>query len=130
MSAEKTARSGIKWPVCTLLLVVGLGALGYFGYSKFVEERAAITAAPAAPEQNAPAQITPGQISPAPVPGGAPAVEGAYRGALPFYFLIGFAVLMAGILGTILYLWWSLKDWEGGKKYGEEEQEQDNATPR
>ena len=30
MSAEKTVRSGIKWPVCTMLLVIGLGALGYF----------------------------------------------------------------------------------------------------
>jgi hypothetical protein len=27
---------------------------------------------------------------------------------------------MIFILGGILYLWWSLKDWEGGKKYGEE----------
>ena len=28
---------------------------------------------------------------------------------------------MTAILGGILYLWWSLKDWEGGKKYGEED---------
>ncbi len=118
MSAEKTARSGIKWPVCTLLLVIGLGALGYFGYSKFAEERASI---PAAPASSAPAQISPAQVAPAPGARGPSAGEQAYRGALPFYFLIAFAGVMAAILGTILYLWWSLKDWEGGKKYGEEE---------
>jgi hypothetical protein len=120
MSTEKTARSGIKWPVCTMLLVIGLGALGYFSYSKFLEERAA------GPAAQAPAQISPGQITPAPgavgpSAGGPPAGEPAYRTVIPFYFLIGFAVLMTAILGTILYLWWSLKDWEGGKKYGDEE---------
>ncbi len=41
---------------------------------------------------------------------------------MPFYFLIAFAGVMTAILGTILYLWWSLKDWEGGKKYGDEEE--------
>ena len=88
MSAEKTVRSGIKWPVCTLLLVIGLGALGYFGYSKFMEERAG-TAAPAV---STPAQMTPGLKAPAPG-GGGPSAAGvsagdqAYRGVFPFYFL-------------------------------------------
>lgn len=45
----------------------------------------------------------------------------AYRTEIPMFFLVGFAAVMVGILGTILYFWWSLKDWEGGKKYGEEE---------
>ena len=118
MSAEKTARSGIKWPVCTMLLVVGLGAMGYFTYTKFLEERAA---GPAAPAVSAPAQISPAQNTPARGAVEPSAGEQAYRTVFPFYFLIAFAGVMTAILGTILYLWWSLKDWEGGKKYGDEE---------
>ena len=30
---------------------------------------------------------------------------------------------MAAVLGAILYLWWSLKDLEGGKRYGEGDKE-------
>ena len=48
-----------------------------------------------------------------------------YRGQLPGYFLVGFAFLMTVILGTILYLWWSLRELEGGKRYGEGGREND-----
>ena len=31
---------------------------------------------------------------------------------------------MAAIMGAIIYFWWSLKDLEGGRRYGEEEAEE------
>ncbi len=110
MSEAKTA--SIKWPVCTILIVAVLGGMIYWGYTAFEAEqtmtRAAITA---------PAQTT----------GGAATVAGtqpvAYRSALPLYFLVGFALVMTAILGSIIYFWWSLKDLEGGRRYGEEEAE-------
>ena len=64
--------------------------------------------------------------APAQTTGGAATVAGtqpvAYRSVLPLYFLVGFALVMTAILGSIIYFWWSLKDLEGGRRYGEEEE--------
>lgn len=109
---EKTGR-GLKWPVCSLLLLMGLGALGYWTYSKYLEEQAIV-----ATRQSAPPPAISGVAQDGPVE----QKNVSYRSGLPPALLIGFAVLMIAILGTILYLWWSLKDWEGGKKYGEPEE--------
>jgi hypothetical protein len=35
---------------------------------------------------------------------------------------VGFALVMTAILGSIIYFWWSLKDLEGGRRYGEDEE--------
>ncbi len=115
MKTSEEKRSGIKWPVCTLLLVIGIGAMGYWTYSKYQEEQSMIAVRQSAPAPAAPSGITAGPIG-----------QGthSYRTALPQIFLIGFAGVMIAILGTILYLWWSLKDWQGGKKYGENEDSQ------
>ena len=112
-------RGGIKWPICTLLLVIGIGAMGYWTYSKYQEEQAVIAARPSAP-----APATPGDITVGPIGRG----THSYRTGLPPALLFGFAAVMIAILGTILYLWWSLKDWEGGNKYGEDE-DQKNEKP-
>ena len=115
MKTSEEKRSGIKWPVCTLLLVIGIGAMGYWTYSKYQEEQAVIAASQSAPAPAASSDITVGPIG-----------QGthSYRTELPQALLVGFAAVMIAILGTILYLWWSLKDWEGGKKYGEDENSQ------
>ena len=86
--------------------------MGYWTYSKFQEEQMVIAAS-----QSAPAPATPSDINAGPIGQG----THSYRTGLPPALLVGFAALMITILGTILYLWWSLKDWEGGKKYGEGE---------
>ena len=108
MSAAK--RTGLKWPVCTVLILALLGGMIYWGYTAFQAEQAMIQAK-----------------TPAKTPGGAASAAGsepvAYRSALPHYFLVGFALVMTAILGSIIYFWWSLKDWEGGKRYGDEEAE-------
>ena len=120
MSQDTQKRSGIKWPICTILILGFLGAVGYWGYGKFQSERAQ-RAVPktslAAPALRAPAGQPPPKALALP---SAPKGE-TYRGGLPIYFLIGFATVMTALLGGILYLWWSLKDWEGGKKYGEDD---------
>ncbi len=113
MKTGEEKRSGLKWPVCTLLLLIGLGMLGYWTYSKYQEEQAII-----ATRQSAPASAVPGNITVGPIGQG----THSYRSGLPPALLVGFAATMIAILGTILYLWWSLKDWEGGKKYGESEE--------
>lgn len=105
-------QSNLKWPVCTLLLVLGIGAMGYWTYSKYQEEQTIIKSRISAPIPASQSDITVGPIG-----------QGthSYRTEFPLTLLIVFSVVMIFILGTILYLWWSLKDWEGGKKYGEEE---------
>jgi hypothetical protein len=113
MSVEKKTGGGLKWPICTLLIVAAIGALIYHGYTKFEAEEAIM--AKRAASVSAPAPRTSGDASLQPNTGQ------AYRGGLPLYLLVGFAAVMAAFLGGILYLWWSLKDWEGGKKYGEED---------
>jgi hypothetical protein len=92
--------------------VIGIGALGYWTYSKYQEEQAMVTSSRSSSSPTVPSDINVGPIG-----------QGthSYRTELPVAFLVGFAVVMIGILGTILYFWWSLKDWEGGKKYGDEE---------
>ena len=108
MSAAK--RTDLKWPVCTVLILALLGGMIYWGYTAFQAEQAMIQA-------KTPAQTKGGAASAA---GSRPV---AYRSALPHYFLIGFALVMTAILGSIIYFWWSLKDWEGGRRYGDEEEE-------
>ncbi|MEK6710255.1 MAG: hypothetical protein AABZ64_06725 [Nitrospinota bacterium] len=119
------ARKALGWPVCTLLLVLGLGALGWWTYSKWQEEQAVRQRPPQAVQQAAPQAVQAPQAA-QPAPSQAPAralpPEEAYRG-LPTYLIAGFAAVMAAVLGAILYLWWSLKDLEGGKKSGEGEGE-------
>ena len=94
-----------------MLIIIALGALGYWGFSKFQIERE-LSADPknsiVAPTSNMRALSSIQKSE-------------TYRGSLPTYFLIGFAAAMTTILCGILYLWWSLKDWEGGKKYGEDD---------
>ena len=107
---SEAKKTGLKWPVCTVLILALLGGMVYWGYTAFQAEQAMIRA-------KAPVQAT-GSAPPA-----AGASPVAYRSALPPYFLVGFALVMAAILGSIIYFWWSLKDWEGGKRYGDEEAE-------
>ncbi len=107
---SEAKKTGLKWPVCTVLILALLGGMIYWGYTAFQAEQAMIQA-------KAPKQAT----GSAPSVAGAPPV--AYRSALPSYFLVGFAIVMTAILGSIIYFWWSLKDLEGGRRYGEEEEE-------
>lgn len=104
---SEAKKGGLKWPVCTVLILVLLGGMIYWGYTAYQAEQAMIQAK---------------------TPGGAASAAGsepvAYRSALPHYFLVGFALVMTAILGSIIYFWWSLKDWEGGRRYGEEEAEE------
>ncbi len=121
MNTEKKTGNKLKWPICTLLIVTAISALIYYGYTKFEAEQAIM------------AEKAASFSAPAPRPSGGASLRAssetalragagqAYRGGLPFYLLVGFAAVMTTILGGILYLWWSLKDWEGGKKYGEED---------
>lgn len=99
-------KSGFKWPVCALLILAILGGTIYWGYDRFRAEQALTKAAGGAAAQRA------GEA-------GAPA---AYRAAFSAPFLAGFALVMAAILGSVIYFWWSLKDLEGGRRYGEEEE--------
>lgn len=102
---SEAKKTGLKWPVCTVLILALLGGMIYWGYTAFQAEQAMIQA-------KAPA-----------VASGASAPPVSYRSLLPPYFLVGFAIVMAAILGSIIYFWWSLKDLEGGKRYGDEEAE-------
>lgn len=112
------AKRGVGWPLCTLLLVLGLGALGWWSYAKWQEEKAVRQSPPQAARQGSP-QAAPQAAPPqAPAPQAAAPHE-AYR-SLPAYLIAGFGAVMALLLGAILYLWWSLKDLEGGKRAGEE----------
>ncbi len=109
---SEAKKTSIKWPVCTVLILALLGGMIYWGYTAFQAEQTMTRATITAPAQKA---------------GGAATVAGtrpvAYRSALPLYFLVGFALVMTAILGSIIYFWWSLKDLEGGRRYGEEEDE-------
>ncbi len=107
---SEVKKTGLKWPVCTVLILALLGGMVYWGYMAFQAEQAMIQAK--APAQTAPAVASGTSVSPL-----------AYRSALPSYFLVGFAIVMTAILGSIIYFWWSLKDMEGGRRYGEEEEQ-------
>lgn len=116
MSAGESPKSKMKWPICTLIIVLVAGGVSYWGYTKFQQEQTAIArrAKPAPQASQAPqasAGITAGPIG-----------QGthAYRSGMPLYLIGGFAVLMTLILGVIIYLWWSLKDLEGGKNLKKE----------
>ena len=102
---SEAKKTGLKWPVFTALILALLGGMVYRGYTVFEAEQAMIQA-------KAPAAAS-----------GANAPPVSYRSLLPPYFLVGFAVVMAAILGSIIYFWWSLKDLEGGRRYGDEEEE-------
>ncbi len=109
---SEAKKTGLKWPVCTVLILALLGGMIYWGYTAFQAEQAITQArvVPLAPK----------------APGAAPGANAppvAYR-SLPPYFVEGFALVMAAIMGAIIYFWWSLKDLEGGKRYGEEEAEE------
>ena len=110
MSESKTA--SIKWPVCTILILALVGGMIYWGYTAFRAEQTMTRATIAPPAQKA---------------GGSGSGSGVQARRLPLrialYFLVGFALVMTAILGSIIYFWWSLKDLEGGKRYGEEEEE-------
>ncbi|MEE9276125.1 MAG: hypothetical protein V3V62_12535, partial [bacterium] len=84
MSGDAARRKGIKWPVCTLLILLALGSVGYWGYAKFRAGQAARIESPARAQ--------------APAKAGAPLKDpppAAYRSRLPFYFLVAFSVVMA-----------------------------------
>ncbi|MDE0330801.1 MAG: hypothetical protein OXL41_02950 [Nitrospinae bacterium] len=110
MSAAK--KTGLKWPVCTVLILALLGGMIYWGYTAFQAEQAMMQANATAPAPKAPGAAP-----------GANAPSVSYRSLLPPYFLVGFAIVMAAILGSIIYFWWSLKDMEGGRRYGDEKEE-------
>ncbi len=82
MKTNEEKRGGIKWPVCTLLLVIGIGAMGYWTYSKYQEEQTVIAASQSAPAATAPSDINAGPIG-----------QGthSYRTGLPPALLVGFA---------------------------------------
>ena len=103
---------GLKWPICSMLIIAAIGATVYWGYTKFKAEQ--LMAAGSGPSISVPASPSPGTSSKENTS------SQTYRSRLPLFLLVGFAAMMIVILGGILYLWWSLKDWEGGKKYGEE----------
>ncbi len=107
---SETKKAGLKWPVCTILILALLGGMIYWGYTAFQAEQAMTQAKAPAPK------------APAAAPG-ANAPPYTYRSLLPPYFVAGFALVMAAIMGSIIYFWWSLKDLEGGRRYGEEEEE-------
>ena len=109
---SEAKKTGLKWPVCTVLILALLGGMIYWGYTAFQAEQAITQARVATPAPKAPG-AAPGANAP-PV---------AYR-SLPPYFVEGFALVMAAIMGAIIYFWWSLKDLEGGRRYGEEEAEE------
>ncbi len=108
MSGAK--RSGLKWPACTLLILAILGGTAYWGYDRLQAERAMTKARAGAQAQKAGEAAA---ASPAPP---------TYRPVFPLSFLAGFALVMAAILGSVIYFWWSLKDMEGGRRYDEEEE--------
>ncbi len=112
MSPGVKKSSGLKWPICTILIIAAIGATIYWGYAKFEAERLIMTGNNSSFSNPASKSSQTSNVK-----SNSPQT---YRSGLPFYFLAGFAVIMTVILGGILYLWWSLKDWEGGKKYGEE----------
>ena len=112
---SETGKAGVRWPVCTILILALLGAVAWWGYAEFLAERQTMTRTTAAAGQNPPA--------------GAASAPTAYRTAFSSHFLAGFAVVMAAILGAIIYFWWSLKDLEGGRRYGEGEEEESEAKP-
>ena len=102
-------KSGFKWPVCALLTLAILGGTIYWGYDRFRAEQTLTKAAVGEAAQRA------GEA-------GAATAPAAYRAAFSAPFLAGFALVMAAILGSVIYFWWSLKDLEGGRRYGEEEE--------
>ena len=104
--------NGIKWPICTTLIIAAIGAMICWGYAKFEAEQLMMG-------ENSSAISSPASQS-SRTSNEKPDSPQIYRSELPFYLLAGFAVIMIFISGGILYLWWSLKDWEGGKKDGEE----------
>lgn len=117
MSAPEAPKSKMKWPICTLIIVLIVGGVFYWGYTKFQQEQTIIAQRAASAPQTSQVPRAPANITAGPIGQGAH----AYRSAMPLYFISGFAVLMALIFGVILYLWWSLKDLEGGKNIKEED---------
>lgn len=104
--------SSLKWPICTILIIAAIGAMIYWGYAKFeAEQLMTVGKNYSISDPASQSSRTSNEKSDSPQ---------TYRNELPFYLLAGFAAIMTVILGGILYLWWSLKDWEGGKKYEEE----------
>ncbi len=111
-----------------LILALFVG-LGYWSYTMFTADKLAISKDKSGPSVGLPpiadklSSHDPNFLS------AKDPIRSSYRGQLPGYFLVGFAFLMTVILGTILYLWWSLRELEGGKRYGEGERESNSHIP-
>ena len=101
-------KKGIKWPICSAIILSVLLSLGYITFNKY---------------QGTPSKtIVENTVS-------TPKTSlnnNNYRSTLSKEFIFIFGIIMLTIMTTIIYLWWSLKDWEGGKKYGEEDTEEKN----
>tara|TARA_B110000014_G_C19650114_1_gene342291 strand:- start:59 stop:391 length:333 start_codon:yes stop_codon:yes gene_type:complete len=98
-------KKGMKWPICSAIILSVLLGLGYITLNKY---------------QNTPSGVKTEKMISTPTTG----LNNNYRSSLSKEFIFIFGIIMLIIMSTIIYLWWSLKDWEGGKKYGEEDLEE------
>ena len=94
-------KKGMKWPICSVIILSVLFGLGYVTFNKYKS---------VPPEVIVEREISPSTSS----------LKNNYRSSLSKEFIFIFGIIMLVIMSTIIYLWWALKDWEGGKKYGEE----------
>ena len=100
-------KKGIKWPICSAIILSVLFGLGYITLNKY--------------------QTTPiDEKSQKTIKTPKTKINTNYRSSLSKEFIFIFGIIMLIIMSTIIYLWWSLKDWEGGKKYGEEHFDETN----
>lgn len=95
----------MKWPICSAIILSVLLGLGYITLNKY---------------QSAPSGLKAEKTISTPTTN----LNKNYRSSLSREFIFIFGIIMLIIMSTIIYLWWSLKDWEGGKKYGEEDLEE------
>ena len=98
-------KKGMKWPICSAIILSVLLGLGYITLNKY---------------QSTPSGVKTEKMISTPTTG----LNNNYRSSLSKEFIFVFGIIMLIIMSTIIYLWWSLKDWEGGKKYGEENLEE------
>ena len=102
-------KKGMKWPICSAIILSVVFGLGYITFNKY---------------QTTPSEMKAQKTIKTPKTN----INKNYRTALSKEFIFIFGIIMLIIMSTIIYLWWSLKDWEGGKKYGEENIEETNDT--
>jgi hypothetical protein len=119
----------IKWPICTTLILALFVGLGYWSYTIFTADKMNVRKNKSGSSVGFPpiAERLPSHDSN--LLSAKEPIRPNYRDQLPGYFLVGFVFLMTAILGTILYLWWSLRELEGGKRYGDGERENDPQIP-